>query len=121
MGNLTESKNQERGEQISREEQDAFAAASHQNAARAWKADCSTMRAYQKYWSARNLACLQASTGRGEQPAAVGGTHPAVTPALARGSRRGNSAAPPIRDGGRCARGRCGATVRDPADRRAPG
>ena len=37
MGNLTESKNQERGQQISREEQDAFAAASHQNAARAWK------------------------------------------------------------------------------------
>ena len=37
MGNLTESKNQERGHQISREEQDAFAAASHQNAARAWK------------------------------------------------------------------------------------
>src|SRR3984893_1035896 len=36
MGNLTESKNQERGQQISREEQDAFAA-SHQNAARAWK------------------------------------------------------------------------------------
>jgi acetyl-CoA C-acetyltransferase len=37
MGNLTESKNQERGQQISREQQDAFAAASHQNAARAWK------------------------------------------------------------------------------------
>ena len=37
MGNLTESKNQDRGHQISREEQDAFAAASHQNAARAWK------------------------------------------------------------------------------------
>jgi acetyl-CoA C-acetyltransferase len=37
MGNLTELKNQERGQQISREEQDAFAAASHQNAARAWK------------------------------------------------------------------------------------
>ena len=37
MGNLTESKNQERGQRISREEQDAFAAASHQNAARAWK------------------------------------------------------------------------------------
>ena len=37
MGNLTESKNQERGQQISREEQDVFAAASHQNAARAWK------------------------------------------------------------------------------------
>jgi len=37
MGNLTESKNQERGHQISREEQDAFAAASHQHAARAWK------------------------------------------------------------------------------------
>jgi len=37
MGNLTESKNQERGQRISRAEQDAFAAASHQNAARAWK------------------------------------------------------------------------------------
>ena len=37
MGNLTESKNQEWGQQISREQQDAFAAASHQNAARAWK------------------------------------------------------------------------------------
>ena len=37
MGNLTESKNQDRGHRISREEQDAFAAASHQNAARAWK------------------------------------------------------------------------------------
>ena len=37
MGNLTESKNQERGQRISREEQDAFAAASHQNAARAAK------------------------------------------------------------------------------------
>ena len=37
MGTLTESKNQEQGQQISREEQDAFAAASHQNAARAWK------------------------------------------------------------------------------------
>ncbi len=37
MGNLTESKNQDRGHQISREEQDAFASASHQNAARAWK------------------------------------------------------------------------------------
>ena len=37
MGNLTESKNQERGQRISREQQDAFAAASHQNAARAWK------------------------------------------------------------------------------------
>jgi acetyl-CoA C-acetyltransferase len=37
MGNLTESKNQQRGQRISREEQDAFAAASHQNAARAWK------------------------------------------------------------------------------------
>jgi acetyl-CoA C-acetyltransferase len=37
MGNLTESKNQERGQRISREEQDAFAAASHQNAARACK------------------------------------------------------------------------------------
>ena len=37
MGNLTESKNQDRGHPISREEQDAFAAASHQNAARAWK------------------------------------------------------------------------------------
>ena len=37
MGNLTESRNQERGQRISRAEQDAFAAASHQNAARAWK------------------------------------------------------------------------------------
>ena len=37
MGNLTESKNQEQGQRISREEQDEFAAASHQNAARAWK------------------------------------------------------------------------------------
>jgi len=37
MGNLAESKNQDRGHQISREEQDAFASASHQNAARAWK------------------------------------------------------------------------------------
>jgi len=37
MGNLTESKNQDRGHPISREEQDAFASASHQNAARAWK------------------------------------------------------------------------------------
>ena len=37
MGNLTESKNQERGHQINREDQDAFAAASHQNAMRAWK------------------------------------------------------------------------------------
>jgi len=37
MGNLTESKNRDRGHQISREEQDAFASASHQNAARAWK------------------------------------------------------------------------------------
>jgi acetyl-CoA C-acetyltransferase len=37
MGTLTESKNQERGQRISREEQDAFAVASHQNAARAWK------------------------------------------------------------------------------------
>jgi acetyl-CoA C-acetyltransferase len=37
MGNLTESKNQQRAQRISREEQDAFAAASHQNAARAWK------------------------------------------------------------------------------------
>ena len=37
MGNLTESRNQDRGQQISRAEQDAFAAASHQNAARAWK------------------------------------------------------------------------------------
>jgi len=37
MGNLTESKNQERGQRISREEQDAFAAASHQKAARACK------------------------------------------------------------------------------------
>ncbi|WP_072687378.1 acetyl-CoA C-acetyltransferase [Rhodococcus marinonascens] len=37
MGALTESKNQGSGQGISREEQDAFAAASHRNAARAWK------------------------------------------------------------------------------------
>ncbi|QSE94109.1 acetyl-CoA C-acetyltransferase [Rhodococcus pseudokoreensis] len=37
MGSLTESKNAEDGQRISREEQDAFAAASHQKAARAWK------------------------------------------------------------------------------------
>src|SRR4029079_14643764 len=37
MGNLTESKNQDRGHPISREEQGAFASASHQNAARAGK------------------------------------------------------------------------------------
>ncbi|MHA4848938.1 acetyl-CoA C-acetyltransferase [Rhodococcus sp. MSC1_016] len=37
MGSLTESQNMEPGRQTSREEQDAFAAASHQNAARAWK------------------------------------------------------------------------------------
>ena len=37
MGSLTESKNAEEGQRISREEQDTFAAASHQKAARAWK------------------------------------------------------------------------------------
>ncbi|WP_027499764.1 acetyl-CoA C-acetyltransferase [Rhodococcus sp. UNC363MFTsu5.1] len=37
MGNLTEQRNQADDQQISREAQDAFAAASHQNAARAWK------------------------------------------------------------------------------------
>ncbi|KAF0965028.1 acetyl-CoA C-acetyltransferase [Rhodococcus sp. T7] len=37
MGSLTESKNAEDGQRISREEQDTFAAASHQKAARAWK------------------------------------------------------------------------------------
>ncbi|AOW92065.1 acetyl-CoA acetyltransferase [Rhodococcus sp. WMMA185] len=37
MGALTESKNQASGQGISREEQDEFAAASHRNAARAWK------------------------------------------------------------------------------------
>ena len=37
MGSLTEAKNAEDGQRISREEQDAFAAASHQKAARAWK------------------------------------------------------------------------------------
>ena len=41
---------------------------------------------YQKYWSARNLACLQAPTGRGEQPAASVG----LTPALPRRSRAGH-------------------------------
>jgi len=37
MGNLTEQRNQDDDQRISREAQDAFAAASHQNAARAWK------------------------------------------------------------------------------------
>ncbi|MFD4179634.1 acetyl-CoA C-acetyltransferase [Rhodococcus sp. NPDC058514] len=37
MGNLTEARNQDADQRISREDQDAFAAASHQNAARAWK------------------------------------------------------------------------------------
>ncbi|WP_043782928.1 acetyl-CoA C-acetyltransferase [Rhodococcus sp. JVH1] len=37
MGNLAEVKNGEADHRISRSEQDAFAAASHQNAARAWK------------------------------------------------------------------------------------
>ncbi|TQF68781.1 acetyl-CoA C-acetyltransferase [Rhodococcus spelaei] len=37
MGNLTEQANQGEGQRISRQEQDAFSAASHQNAARAWK------------------------------------------------------------------------------------
>ncbi|NLE80981.1 MAG: acetyl-CoA C-acetyltransferase [Rhodococcus sp.] len=37
MGLLTETVNQDEKSHISREEQDAFAAASHQNAARAWK------------------------------------------------------------------------------------
>ncbi|CAM3164056.1 acetyl-CoA C-acetyltransferase [Prescottella defluvii] len=37
MGNLTEQRNQDEDQRITREEQDAFAAASHQNAARAWK------------------------------------------------------------------------------------
>ncbi|MCQ4122831.1 acetyl-CoA C-acetyltransferase, partial [Rhodococcus tibetensis] len=37
MGSLTEAKNEEPGQRVSREDQDAFAAASHQNAARAWK------------------------------------------------------------------------------------
>ncbi|MGW6377845.1 acetyl-CoA C-acetyltransferase [Rhodococcus sp. NPDC055112] len=37
MGNLTEQRNQAEDQRISREAQDAFAAASHQNAARAWK------------------------------------------------------------------------------------
>ncbi|MFD4180418.1 acetyl-CoA C-acetyltransferase [Rhodococcus sp. NPDC058514] len=37
MGLLTEQVNQEEAAHITREEQDAFAAASHQNAARAWK------------------------------------------------------------------------------------
>ncbi|SEM26356.1 acetyl-CoA C-acetyltransferase [Rhodococcus maanshanensis] len=37
MGNLTEQRNQADDQRISREAQDAFAAASHQNAARAWK------------------------------------------------------------------------------------
>ncbi|WP_227997681.1 acetyl-CoA C-acetyltransferase [Nocardia australiensis] len=37
MGYLTERRNQDDDQRITREEQDAFAAASHQNAARAWK------------------------------------------------------------------------------------
>ncbi|GAA3192827.1 hypothetical protein GCM10020255_093030 [Rhodococcus baikonurensis] len=37
MGLLTEQVNQQDSAHITREEQDAFAAASHQNAARAWK------------------------------------------------------------------------------------
>lgn len=37
MGNLTEQRNQDDDQRITREAQDAFAAASHQNAARAWK------------------------------------------------------------------------------------
>ncbi|MFZ2176523.1 MAG: acetyl-CoA C-acetyltransferase [Rhodococcus sp. (in: high G+C Gram-positive bacteria)] len=37
MGDLTEARNQDSDQQISRADQDAFAAASHQNAARAWK------------------------------------------------------------------------------------
>ncbi|TQC49799.1 acetyl-CoA C-acetyltransferase [Rhodococcus sp. WS4] len=37
MGNLAETKNREVGQGITRSEQDAFAAASHQKAARAWK------------------------------------------------------------------------------------
>ncbi|MFC9832505.1 acetyl-CoA C-acetyltransferase [Rhodococcus sp. NPDC127530] len=37
MGSLTEAKNAEDGQRIGREEQDTFAAASHQKAARAWK------------------------------------------------------------------------------------
>ncbi len=37
MGNLTEQRNQDNDQRITREAQDAFAAASHQNAARAWK------------------------------------------------------------------------------------
>ncbi len=37
MGNLTEQRNADDDQRISREAQDAFAAASHQNAARAWK------------------------------------------------------------------------------------
>ncbi|MGO4200421.1 acetyl-CoA C-acetyltransferase [Rhodococcus sp. TAF43] len=37
MGNLTEQRNQDQDQRITREAQDAFAAASHQNAARAWK------------------------------------------------------------------------------------
>jgi len=37
MGNLTEQRNQADDQLISRQAQDAFAAASHQNAARAWK------------------------------------------------------------------------------------
>ncbi|MFC7450953.1 acetyl-CoA C-acetyltransferase [Rhodococcus daqingensis] len=37
MGNLTEARNQDADQRISREDQDAFAAASHQRAAAAWK------------------------------------------------------------------------------------
>ncbi|MDV7244568.1 MULTISPECIES: acetyl-CoA C-acetyltransferase [Rhodococcus] len=37
MGNLTEARNKSDSVPVSREDQDAFAAASHQNAARAWK------------------------------------------------------------------------------------
>ncbi|QCQ90596.1 acetyl-CoA C-acetyltransferase [Rhodococcus sp. SGAir0479] len=37
MGNLTEQRNSDDDQRIAREDQDAFAAASHQNAARAWK------------------------------------------------------------------------------------
>jgi len=37
MGTLTEQRNQDEDQRITREDQDVFAAASHQNAARAWK------------------------------------------------------------------------------------
>ncbi|RVW03793.1 acetyl-CoA C-acetyltransferase [Rhodococcus xishaensis] len=37
MGNLTDQRNQDEDQRITREDQDSFAAASHQNAARAWK------------------------------------------------------------------------------------